>query len=377
MPRQEPAQIGRLRAGDAEHRCPRAVKNTAIGNHAGPVGSITTSNRVSAVAPASAAASTAAKLSTVGRARRRQISPRRRRAPARCASLAIPRSSRPGAWIDHRALLAAVNRCPPIDHDGPRGAADGHGPTHRRRRPAAPGDGPHSCAASGPDLTRRRPTSLIRDIRDQASGGNRANGTPPYRRLPEPSSTPPTGPAGPLMQPETTGAINTEGALHEPVGGARAVHLRAPEQVQFPGRRGCGVRRVGWALVSDAGRDKDALTRAAGCRQADRSLRLGHHGEGVDAARRRGSARAHRWRAEGRMPSACVTRAVLVSGRDRRHQRGARPDRPPTGPTRRMISGSWLVLIIRGISVRGRPVPARLISWPRSELIGGHLFMRF
>ncbi len=34
------------------------------------------------------------------------------------------------------------------------------------------------------------------------------------------------------------------------------------------------------------------------------------------------------------------------------------------------------MLIIRGISVVGRPVSARLISWPRSELIGGHLFVR-
>jgi hypothetical protein len=58
-------------------RCPRAVKYTAIGNHAGPVGSITTSSRVPGTAPASAAVSTAARLSTVGRARRRQISPPR------------------------------------------------------------------------------------------------------------------------------------------------------------------------------------------------------------------------------------------------------------------------------------------------------------
>src|SRR5450756_1281182 len=52
---------------------------------------------------------------------------------------------------------------------------DGHGPTRTKRRPEAPGDGSHSCAASGPGLKRRRPTSLIRDIRDRASGGNQIN----------------------------------------------------------------------------------------------------------------------------------------------------------------------------------------------------------
>ena len=55
-------------------RCPRAVKNTAIGNHAGPVGSITTSNTVPAGAPANAAVSTLRKLSTVGSHRRRHTS---------------------------------------------------------------------------------------------------------------------------------------------------------------------------------------------------------------------------------------------------------------------------------------------------------------
>src|SRR5450759_5360378 len=94
---------------------------------------------------------------------------------------------------------------------------DGHGPTRTKRRPEAPGDGSHSCAASGPGLKRRRPTSLIRDIRDRASGGNQINeashhqGTTPRDR----NSTPPTGPAGLLMQPETASAINTGGPLHE------------------------------------------------------------------------------------------------------------------------------------------------------------------
>ena len=51
-------------------RWPREVKNTAIGSHAGPVGSITTSSRVPAGQPASAAASTAVRLPTAGQALR-------------------------------------------------------------------------------------------------------------------------------------------------------------------------------------------------------------------------------------------------------------------------------------------------------------------
>jgi hypothetical protein len=94
---------------------------------------------------------------------------------------------------------------------------DGHGPTRGERRPEVPGAGSHSCAASGPGLKRRRPTSLIRDIRDRASGGNQINETshPSRARPSEPNSTPPTGPAGLLMQPETASAINTGGPLHE------------------------------------------------------------------------------------------------------------------------------------------------------------------
>src|SRR5664280_1524613 len=57
-----------------------------------------------------------------------------------------------------------------------------------------------------------RPTSLIRDIRDRASGGNQTyEASHPSRARPsEPNSTPPTGPAGLLMQPETASAITPE-----------------------------------------------------------------------------------------------------------------------------------------------------------------------
>lgn len=49
---------------------PRAEKNTAIGSHAGPVGSITTSSPVSCGQPASAAVSTPVRVSAVGHALR-------------------------------------------------------------------------------------------------------------------------------------------------------------------------------------------------------------------------------------------------------------------------------------------------------------------
>src|SRR5664280_418976 len=111
---------------------------------------------------------------------------------------------------------------------------DGHGPTRGERRPEVPGAGSHSCAASGPGRKRRRPTSLIRDIRDRASGGNQINETshPSRARPSEPNSTPATEPAGLLMQPETASAINTGGPLHEPAyGSVTRARIRATRVV--------------------------------------------------------------------------------------------------------------------------------------------------
>ncbi len=75
---------------------------------------------------------------------------------------------------------------------------------------------PTHVLQAGP-TSQGRPTSLIRDIRDRASGGNQINeASHPSRARPsEANSTPPTGPAGLLMQPETASAINTGGPLHE------------------------------------------------------------------------------------------------------------------------------------------------------------------
>jgi hypothetical protein len=71
MPRQKPPQISGLGRGHRYTVWPRRPKKTATGSHAGPVGSITTSSRVPAGAPASAAASITANASSVGRVRRR------------------------------------------------------------------------------------------------------------------------------------------------------------------------------------------------------------------------------------------------------------------------------------------------------------------
>jgi len=72
---------------------PAAEKNTAIGNQAGPVGSITTSNTVPNGAPANAAASTLPRLSTVGSHRRRHTSRPSSASTRTVCALAIPRST--------------------------------------------------------------------------------------------------------------------------------------------------------------------------------------------------------------------------------------------------------------------------------------------
>jgi hypothetical protein len=92
VPRQEPAQIRRFAEDTRNTSWPRCEKNTAIGIHAGPVGSTITSNLVPGAQPANAAVSTAVRLSTVGHALRFAIvTPDSSITRAVCA-LAIPRS---------------------------------------------------------------------------------------------------------------------------------------------------------------------------------------------------------------------------------------------------------------------------------------------
>jgi hypothetical protein len=106
---------------------PRRPKNTAIGSHAGPVGSMTTTSRVAGSAPASALVSRAVSLSTVGRARRRaQALPVLSSTTAAC-SLVTPRSrpsKRTGTGAASRLLRRVTNR--PTRLGEPNGAPIAH-----------------------------------------------------------------------------------------------------------------------------------------------------------------------------------------------------------------------------------------------------------
>ena len=96
------------------------MKNTAIGSHAGPVGSITTSNRVPSGAPANAAAYLRTTAFNLGRSRLR----RRRRRPDPLGPVPVEQQAgqRPGALpapddqfvlrADQRQVLDAVRALP-------------------------------------------------------------------------------------------------------------------------------------------------------------------------------------------------------------------------------------------------------------------------
>jgi hypothetical protein len=98
VPGQKPAQVSGFRAGHPEHPV-LAGGEEHPGNHAGPVGSITTSNTVPAGVPANAAASTLARLSTVGSHRRRDTSRPSSASTRTVCALARPRSTPTGRLI--------------------------------------------------------------------------------------------------------------------------------------------------------------------------------------------------------------------------------------------------------------------------------------
>jgi hypothetical protein len=169
-------------------RCPRAEKNTATGNHAGPVGSITTSRTVPAGVPANAAASIRPRLSTVGSHRRRHTTRPSPSSTRTVCELAIPRST-PTSRLTTTSQRSRRYRTTPV------AAEQGDDSTT-----TAPRVGEHltrlplmRCKRARPRPG--RPTSLIRGIRGQASGGNQlneANRRQHQHRLPsELYSTPP------------------------------------------------------------------------------------------------------------------------------------------------------------------------------------------
>ena len=86
------------------------MKNTAIGNHAGPVGSITTSKRVPAGVPSNALDSITDKLSTVGTALRfASVVPSSSSTRTACAD-AIPKSI-PTSRLTDSSSPPPNNRC--------------------------------------------------------------------------------------------------------------------------------------------------------------------------------------------------------------------------------------------------------------------------
>src|SRR6266516_7496260 len=132
-------------------RCPRAEKNTAIGSHAGPVGSITTSSRVPAGQSASATVSTAVRLSAVGQALRLATTLPSPSSTRTVWAVALPRSM-PTSLLWFIPPPRVAYRHAPAR---PLGAApSGHGP--KQPRPAA---APTHVLQPG-QASKGRPTSL-------------------------------------------------------------------------------------------------------------------------------------------------------------------------------------------------------------------------
>ena len=169
------------------------MKNTAIGNHAGPVGSITTSKRVPAGVPSNAHDSITDRLSTVGNALRfATVLPSSSRTRTACAD-AIPKSMPDQPPADHRRLLRSVG-CTPA-----RSSSDARvRPRSQGSRPTA---APTHVLQTDPTST-GRPTSLIRGIRGRVECDDQIDEARPTRGLPQCAiMTSPPEPAGKTMQP--------------------------------------------------------------------------------------------------------------------------------------------------------------------------------
>src|SRR5918994_4474733 len=132
------------------------MKNTAIGNHAGPVGSITTSRRVPPDVPASAAFSISVRLATVGSALRfASVVPCPSRTRTACAD-AIPKSmpTRRLSFMPSPSVVPSSTGLPEkqrrfVGH-GPKDTAPTAAPTHvLQPGPTSNGADPlPSCGAS-------------------------------------------------------------------------------------------------------------------------------------------------------------------------------------------------------------------------------------
>ena len=170
-------QGGAADVGDTE-------KNTAIGNHAGPVGSITTSSRVPAGQPANAIVSISLKLSTVGHALRlATVLPSPSSTRTVCA-LAIPKSM-PTRRLSLITFSLGSCRC---FTGSPNGATSSRPRSQGRHALTA---APTHVLQPAPTSTDRA-TSLIRGIRGQPRCGKQLDGArPPFEASPETISAPP------------------------------------------------------------------------------------------------------------------------------------------------------------------------------------------
>ncbi len=196
---------------------PRRAKNTAIGIHAGPAGPDTTTSRVPSGAPARAARSTASSDSTAGTQDARQTSrPSGSRTRTACRDAiprSIPTSRLHGGWLSCSSICTSPSSPELPDSGGTAGAATltGHGP-----RAQEPGNGSHSCAATGPAPHLSWPTSLMRVIRGQASSGNQIRETRPEDRPQNLRVATYRTSRGCSRNPGTPAPIKHRSSLHEP-----------------------------------------------------------------------------------------------------------------------------------------------------------------
>jgi len=178
---------------------PRLVKNTAIGSHAGPVGSTTTSRRVAGATPARAACSTSARLSTVGAALRRQTRLPSLESTRTVWALAIGKVAPDQPSVVHLVASLAVVACWAAAPRGQRWV------TATVPRVLCPTTAPTHVLQPAPTLPGRA-TSLIRGIRGRPRAAIRRTRLDAPAPSSEEDSTPPPEPAGMHMQPWDLGA---------------------------------------------------------------------------------------------------------------------------------------------------------------------------
>ena len=188
---------------------PRAAKNTAIGSHAGPVGSTTTSRRVPAGRPGQGGLLDLAKT-VHGRERLAAAHRpcRRRPAPGRCGRWLIPRSiptsRRSCIRVSSLAVVACSGRSDGrrwITATVPRGWRPTTAPTHVLQ-PAPTSAG--------------RATSLIRGIRGRPRAAIRRTRLGAHQRLPQRrTQRHPRNQPGCTCNPGTMVPIKHRGPLHE------------------------------------------------------------------------------------------------------------------------------------------------------------------